>query len=86
MVCDCRKPEPGLITRAIKDLNIDPAQSWFVGDSTADVLAAQRLAIRSILVETGEGGRDGKYDAKPDATVADLAAAVALILHDDQPA
>ena len=32
--CDCRKPRPGLVLQAQRDLHIDLAQSWFIGDST----------------------------------------------------
>ncbi|MHB8347765.1 MAG: HAD-IIIA family hydrolase [Acidiferrobacterales bacterium] len=77
--CDCRKPNTGLITSAVADLNISCAQSWLVGDSSADLLAAQRAGIRSILVETGRAGLDGKYPATPDFTVPDLSSAVDLI-------
>ena len=51
--CDCRKPEPGLIFNAQKDLNIDLARSWYIGNSTADLGAAEKAGVSSILVETG---------------------------------
>ena len=78
--CTCRKPEPGLIDQAVADLNIDLAASWVIGDSTADIAMARRRGVRAILVKTGEGGRDGKYDAPADFVVADLAEAANLIL------
>lgn len=81
MVCRCRKPATGLFEDAAEALNIDFERSWMVGDSTADIKAAQNLGLRAILVETGEGGRDGKYDVTPDRTVPDFAAAVSLILE-----
>ena len=31
--CDCRKPKPGLLLRAIADLDIDPERSFLIGDS-----------------------------------------------------
>ena len=79
-VCDCRKPRPGMILAAARDLNADLARSWMVGDSTSDVAAARAAGVRAILLRTGEGGRDGKCDATPDAIVDDLPAAVDLIL------
>ena len=77
--CNCRKPKPGLLNNAARDLNADLAASWMIGDSTADILAAERAGVRSVLVRTGEGGRDGKYPAVPDFVVADITEAVALI-------
>lgn len=53
--CDCRKPKSGMLVQAIEDLNIDPAQSFMVGDKIEDLLAAQGAKIRSkILVKTGK--------------------------------
>jgi D-glycero-D-manno-heptose 1,7-bisphosphate phosphatase len=50
MVCDCRKPKPGLLLRAIEHGDFDLTRTWMVGDSPADVEAAQRAKIRSALV------------------------------------
>jgi histidinol-phosphate phosphatase family protein len=80
IACDCRKPAIGLFRRAIADLCIDPARSWMVGDSTADLLAGSRAGLTTVLVATGEGGRDGKWPVTADFTVTDLAAAARLIL------
>lgn len=81
--CDCRKPAIGMITRAQKDLNIDLAQSWFIGDTTTDMETGKRAGLKTILVETGSAGRDGKFDAKPDFTAPSVAEAVAIILSKD---
>ena len=81
--CDCRKPKAGLLERAILDMNIDRARSFMVGDSTTDVEAARRAGVRSILVGTGEAGRDGRVCARPDFVADDFAAAVELILDLD---
>ena len=35
--CSCRKPKPGLIFKACEDFNIDPKQSYMIGDSKIDV-------------------------------------------------
>ncbi len=40
--CDCRKPRPGMIVQAQRELNIDLAQSWFIGDTTTDVQTARQ--------------------------------------------
>jgi histidinol-phosphate phosphatase family protein len=82
IACECRKPNTGMIDRAVADLNIALDRSWMVGDSTADMLAARRAGLTSILVETGEGGCDGNYQSSPDFVAADLLAAVAFILDE----
>jgi len=48
--CDCRKPKPGLLLKALANGGFDPARSWMVGDSPTDVEAAQRAKLRSALV------------------------------------
>lgn len=78
--CACRKPGIGLIEEARARLNIDLAASWFVGDSTVDLQAARRAGVRSILVRTGEGGRDGRQRVSPDVTVDDVPEAVRFIV------
>lgn len=52
--CDCRKPRPGMIKRAIESLDIDPAASFLVGDRLSDVEAGRAAGIgRCFLVRTG---------------------------------
>ena len=53
IVCDCRKPKPGLILRACKELNIDPAQSILFGDSKRDIEAAHSANLRDGIFFTG---------------------------------
>jgi D,D-heptose 1,7-bisphosphate phosphatase len=54
IVCDCRKPQPGLLRRAAADLNIALSESWMIGDSAADIQAAAACGVTSVLVRTGE--------------------------------
>lgn len=50
--CLCRKPEPGMLLQASKDLNIDLSQSIIVGDSMRDVEAGERAGCReAFLIE-----------------------------------
>jgi D-glycero-D-manno-heptose 1,7-bisphosphate phosphatase len=86
--CACRKPEPGLLARAIADLDLDPARSWIVGDARRDLEAGWVLGLRPILVRTGKGAREeaslGAAPFSRDArVVADLAAAADAILAAD---
>ena len=73
--CVCRKPEPFFIHRAEKELNVDVAKSFVIGDMSSDIQLAKNAACGSILVKTGRGGDDGMFPASPDVTVADLSAA-----------
>jgi D,D-heptose 1,7-bisphosphate phosphatase len=50
VVCDCRKPKPGLLLRAAEENNIDLARSYFVGDGLIDVEAGRRAGCKTILV------------------------------------
>ena len=79
--CDCRKPGTALIEQAQLELNLDLSASWFIGDSTADTMAAQRAGMMSILVETGEAGRDGRWPCHPNYTCPSMVEAVELILN-----
>jgi D-glycero-D-manno-heptose 1,7-bisphosphate phosphatase len=53
--CDCRKPNPGMLTQAIREFGIDPAQSLMIGDKAADMQAAASAGVqRKILVRSGQ--------------------------------
>jgi len=79
--CNCRKPQPGMMHEAMAAMNIQASDSWMIGDSTADMLAARRAGLRSVLVETGEAGGDGKFTAAPDFRFAHVGAAAHFIVH-----
>jgi phosphoglycolate phosphatase-like HAD superfamily hydrolase len=65
-------------------LNIDLAQSWLIGDTTTDVQAAKNAGVRSILVRTGAGGKDGKHVAQADHEAPSLLDAAKFLV--EQPA
>ena len=48
--CDCRKPAPGMLLRAIREWNVDPARSVMVGDGSRDIEAARAAGIRGVRV------------------------------------
>lgn len=48
--CNCRKPKPGLLLAAMEHAGFDPARTWMIGDSSADVLAARAANVRGALV------------------------------------
>jgi D-glycero-D-manno-heptose 1,7-bisphosphate phosphatase len=78
--CDCRKPELALYRAAERDLHLDLAASWLVGDRPADVEAASRLGARAILVRTGYGTEHERAVAADILVADDLGAAAQLIL------
>ena len=53
--CSCRKPKPGLLMQAARDLNLDLSRSYLVGDRYADIETAANAGVRGILVLTGYG-------------------------------
>jgi D,D-heptose 1,7-bisphosphate phosphatase len=79
--CECRKPGTKMLERACRDLGIDAAQSWMIGDRTVDIEMARRAGVRSILLRTGAAGQDGKFSTSPDHVADDLTAAAAIILQ-----
>ena len=48
--CDCRKPEPGLIYRAMRKYGIDMASSYMIGDSCTDVAAGEAVGLQTIFI------------------------------------
>lgn len=58
---ELRKPKPGMLLQAARELNIDLSQSWMIGDSACDVEAGTRAGSRTILIGRAgwEGGRTG---------------------------
>lgn len=70
--CDCRKPKIGLLKKAKEKYNIDLSKSFFVGDSTMDIQTGYNAGMKTILVNTGNKGLDGKYDVKPDYVINSL--------------
>lgn len=87
IVCNCRKPQPGLLLRAAREHNLNLGVSFVVGDRITDIIAGARAGCRTVLVQTG------KHDApsiktvepldesvQPDHVCADLRAASEWIL------
>ena len=66
IACECRKPEPGMLLRAEKEFHINLKKSYVIGDQTADIAAGERVGCKTVLVETGYAGKDGKYSVQPD--------------------
>ncbi len=48
--CECRKPRPGMILNAARDLNIDLDKSFLIGDSDSDIAAARNAGVRAVRI------------------------------------
>ncbi len=82
--CLCRKPAPGMLTRAARMHRLDLEASWLVAESQDDVEAGRRANCRTVLL-------DGNHSAgqlplrplrRPDARAKDWDEAATLILHE----
>jgi len=85
--CDCRKPRPGLFTRAAAELDLDLRRSYVVGDRWSDLKAAARCQATGILVLTGYGRGDQTYigpsqEIQPRLVAEDLWEAASWIIND----
>ena len=76
--CACRKPAPGMLLEAARDLGIDLSASVMIGDALTDVQAARAAGVRPALVLTGLGREQALSPGAADHVLvaADLAAAV----------
>ncbi len=77
--CDCRKPQPGMLLRAAKDLDLDLQSSWFIGDILDDVEAGNRIGCRTILVDLGTEQSPGEQIRCPNFVARDTLHALRII-------
>lgn len=78
--CECRKPAPGMLLEAARELGLDPAGSWMVGDTDGDMAAGRTAGCHTALVEYPGSAHKRHGDSRPDTIVRNLAAAVTFIL------
>jgi len=76
--CDCRKPAPGLLLQASRDLTLDLSSSIMVGDRESDVEAGSRAGCRTVLIERPYSAASR---VSPTYTTDSLLAGVDWILH-----
>ncbi|MFO1488345.1 MAG: HAD family hydrolase [Verrucomicrobiota bacterium] len=81
--CDCRKPKPGMLLRAAKELNLDLKQSWMVGDRWRDIDCGHAAGCRTVLVEYDY---DEALRQAPDFRVRSLLEAATVILREPEKA
>jgi len=81
--CKCRKPEPGLLIKAAKELDIDLSLSWMIGDGLTDIIAGKSAGCRTILLGRMKCELCSLMDelhARPDFVSKTLIEAVKLIV------
>ena len=66
IVCECRKPAPGMLLKAAKDFNIDLSNSWMIGDSKNDILAGKNAGCNTVLITSNSD------DYNQDITISNL--------------
>ena len=80
--CNCRKPKPGMLERAEKELNIDLKQSFMVGDKWSDIEAGKSAGCKTVMVRTGHGVEELECnEIECDCVANDLYDAVEYILY-----
>jgi D-glycero-D-manno-heptose 1,7-bisphosphate phosphatase len=87
MNCDCRKPKPGMLYRAAKELDLDLSKSYAVGDRGSDISLGRNGGTKVVFVKTGYGLGEWEYSRdewkhQPDHVAEDLLEAVRWILDD----
>jgi D-glycero-D-manno-heptose 1,7-bisphosphate phosphatase len=60
--CNCRKPKPGMVLKAVDEYDIDVQKSYMIGDRYKDILFARNLNMKSALVLTGYGLGEYTFD------------------------
>lgn len=72
-----RKPAPGMLLRAARELDIDLAQSWMIGDRWRDIDCGAAAGCRTIFIDYGY---DEKLRAQPTWRAASLLEASTIVL------
>ena len=54
VACHCRKPEPGLLETAIDAFDVDPRESYMIGDQVTDMQAAQAAGVNGVILRHNE--------------------------------
>ena len=75
--CDCRKPKPGMLLDAARELGIDLESSFMVGDRASDVEAGRAAGCRTVFIDLGY---DEQKPAAPTFVVRSIAEAADCIL------
>jgi D-glycero-D-manno-heptose 1,7-bisphosphate phosphatase len=80
--CECRKPLPGLITQAARELHLECAASYMIGDRWRDIEAGRRAGCKTFFIDCGY---DEQLPQSYDFRVSSLLEAARIILQADTP-
>jgi len=75
--CDCRKPRPGMLLHAARDLKADLSLCWMIGDRWRDVDAGHAAGCKTIFIDRGYAE---ELKRKPDFRANNLLEAAEIIL------
>jgi D-glycero-D-manno-heptose 1,7-bisphosphate phosphatase len=78
-ICECRKPKPFFIQKAIQDYDLDITNSWIVGDQDSDIECGKNAKIKTILVQNEHSAKKRGLSS-PDYKVNVLSEIINLIL------
>jgi len=80
MVCDCRKPKPGMLIQAQQKYSIDLRRSFVIGDRCIDIATGKAVGAGTVMVSTGYGAEEIlSCRNEPDFFARDLLDAVQFI-------
>jgi D,D-heptose 1,7-bisphosphate phosphatase len=80
--CDCRKPSPGMLLQAAKELDIDLSKSYMMGDGITDVQAGLAAGTQTFFISSRKCyicEQLANENVRPDFMVKDLPEAVQVI-------
>jgi D-glycero-D-manno-heptose 1,7-bisphosphate phosphatase len=79
--CSCRKPAPGLVHQALRELGGTLQEAVVIGDNLCDIELAHSLGITAVFVRTGhESVEVARLASPPQLVAADLTEAARLML------
>jgi len=78
--CPCRKPKPGLLLKAQAEHHFTFEDTFLIGDSESDLLAAQAVGCPAIMVSNAPPASFEKLPHAPQVTVPSLLAAAAYLI------
>ncbi len=85
--CACRKPEPGLVTQARRELGLPPGPEYVIGDHERDIELGRRIGAKTVFTKTGPSSQEklarlAERGVRPDCTAGDFSEAVGWIMAD----
>jgi histidinol-phosphate phosphatase family protein len=79
--CQCRKPRPGLLVQAQADYHFQSSETYLIGDSPSDLMAARQAGCPMIMVNRNPANLPRLFSQPPAFVVPDFPAAVDVLLR-----